>query len=180
MGGSIARLGLEDSGDVLSDFRVSNTLLDHFANLGKFASCEQKDDALPDNSSCVGSLFFSGSPSHVSWFVVAIIVWKSVKAMVHRRSWPYVFEERLKGIPPSLAYLDSSTSVATVVDASSVMTALLHAAPNPVLGRLPHAMYCAIHADTPAGLCDSVTKRLIMNGFHSTAITNALHHPVSV
>lgn len=80
----------------------------------------------------VKSLFFFGSPSHISGFIIPVIV-DSIKGAV-RRPWPHIRVKGLKAFKPLAANLNSPTAIIEPRITIGVCATSLHILPNLVFG----------------------------------------------
>jgi hypothetical protein len=89
--------------------------------------------------SLVATLFSSCCPSTVARFIVSIVVYP-LQAVRRGRLSSHVGEEVIKGILPSFAYLDTTTTVVFITCTVWSVTSLIHGIPGVVLRGMAHGV----------------------------------------
>ncbi len=79
--------------------------------------------------SLIAILLCCGRPPAVGFFVIPIVVWKPVNAVLFGRSWPHVSEKIFK-LFPSLTDCNTSPAIARIAWVVRVKTASAHAEPD--------------------------------------------------
>lgn len=84
--------------------------------------------------STVACLFGRSGPSHIVWFIVAVIV-NAINRVFYRRTFAHVRQEILKRLAPSLTDFDASSAVACIRNMLGIGTSGYHARPDKVFRR---------------------------------------------
>ena len=93
----------------------------------------------PPIESGITCLFSFGGPSTILGFVISIIV-DAINGVKWGWFWSHIFHKSIKTIHPSLANLDTSTTVNRKFMMDRVVAPLLHGSPCLVFKRLSHVM----------------------------------------
>lgn len=90
-------------------------------------------EVVHDDIGSIPSLLLLGRPSAITWFVVSIFVWKSIKACIWR-PLAHVFKKVFK-LLPSLTHLDATTAVPAVSGCFAVRAPGIHRGPTSISWR---------------------------------------------
>lgn len=127
--------------------------------------------------SAISSLFRPSRPSHISRFVVTVIV-DSVDAVIDGWSRPYIGDELLKGMHPRITDSNAAATIPGVCPASRIHASLFDSKPNGIFAvtntgapvSSPSAARClASKAATRA--CLAETKKVKFNRENISTIT---------
>ena len=118
------------------------------------------------------------SPSHVTGFIMAVIV-DTVQRMRWRRLRPHVGKERLELVAPCFAYSDAASTVSRKVLIFGIKAAGAHRVPLRIFRRTTHPVR-AVHIASPftgqatTGSCVSVSQMCAIHGAEPTTIAGAV------
>ena len=120
-------------------------------------------------------LLASCRPTDIARFIVAVIVRKSIKRMVRRRTFPYICKEIFKFVP-AFTNLDSTTAIMTKGFLVRISATIQHCLPVLIFGNSGKAVRQIsvsglIAAKTTAANYFSLAHCLAFNYFFSTATT---------
>jgi hypothetical protein len=127
----------------------------------------------------ISRLLLRSSPSAIRRLVISIVVYP-VDAVLIRRARTHVLIKRLERRTPTLANLNSATTIMTIAGITNGTTSTLHPLPNSVLATLRKTMFFWSHTniffnETTARASIPSPKRVKTILFYNTTVANALH-----